>query len=67
MNIDLDNILKKLHSTSSKMEGLDDLSEALNSGCSTATFLGMLERLFSGLRSCLQFDPNQAEIIMKAN
>jgi|LauGreDrversion4_2_1035121.scaffolds.fasta_scaffold380862_3 hypothetical protein len=40
MNIDIEGILKKIHSSGQKMEGLDDMSEALGSGYSTATFLG---------------------------
>lgn len=43
------------------------MTEALASGCSTATFLGQLDKLFGGLRACLQFDANEGDIIMKAN
>jgi hypothetical protein len=53
MNIDIENIIKKLNSPNNKMEGLNEMAEALGSGCSTATFLGQLERMFSGLKSCL--------------
>jgi hypothetical protein len=68
MNIDIESILKKIQgSLASKTEGLNDLSDALAAGCSTATFLGQLERLFAGLRGCLTFDPNQGDIIMKVN
>jgi hypothetical protein len=67
MNIDIENIIRKLHSSTSKMEGLNDISDAFAAGCSTATFLGYLEKLFSGLRSCLQFDPNSGDVIMKGN
>jgi hypothetical protein len=37
------------------------------SGCSTASFLGQLEKLFIGFRSCLQVDDSQMEIVIKAN
>ncbi len=67
MNFDLESILKKLHSPHQKMEGLDDMGIALASGYSTATFLGQLEKLFSGLRSCLAHEPNQGDVIMKTN
>jgi hypothetical protein len=49
------------------MEGLEDMSNALASGYSTATFLGQLETLFAGFKSCLAYDPNQGDVIMKAN
>jgi Na+/pantothenate symporter len=49
------------------MEGLDDMSDALASGYSTATFLGQLETLFGGFRSCLAYDTAQGDVIMKAN
>ena len=49
------------------MEGLDDMSNALASGYSTATFLGQLETLFGGFRSCLAYDTAQGDVIMKAN
>jgi hypothetical protein len=49
------------------MEGLDDMSNALASGYSTATFLGQLEPLFAGFRSCLGYDTAQGDVIMKAN
>lgn len=67
MNIDIEGIVRKLQSTNNKMEGLDDLSHALVSGCSTATFLGHLEKLFLGLRSCLMSDPQAEDLIMKTN
>ena len=67
MNIDIENILKKLNSPSNKMDGLNELGDALSSGCSTATFLGHMEKLFSGLRTCLTYDLQQADTIMKAN
>lgn len=67
MNIDIEGIIKKLHSNSNKMDGLNEMADALASGCSTATFLGFLDKLFAGLRTCLMFDPNQMDIIMKAN
>jgi hypothetical protein len=57
MNTDIESILKKLQSPGNKMEGLDDMANALAAGCSTATFLGQLEKLFAGFRSCLTFDP----------
>jgi hypothetical protein len=50
MNIDIESIVRKLQSQNNKMEGLDDFSNALASGFSTATFLGQLEKLFIGLR-----------------
>lgn len=53
MNIDIENILRKLQSPVNKLDGLNEMAEALASGCSTATFLGQLEKLFAGLRSCL--------------
>ena len=43
---DLDLIIKNLNSVANKLEGLTDLSNALNSGCSSASFLGQLEKLF---------------------
>ena len=46
MNIDIETIARKLQSMNNKMDGLDDLSNVLASGCSTATFLGHLEKLF---------------------
>ena len=58
MNIDIDSILKKIQSSTQKEEGLDEMANALAAGCSTATFLGNLEKMFSGLTSCLQFDQN---------
>lgn len=69
MNIDIENILKKLHSPTPalKQEGLDEMADALAAGCSTATFLGQLERLFMGLKLCLSFDQEKSDIIMKAN
>lgn len=69
MSIDIENILKKLHSPtpSLKQEGLDEMADALAAGCSTATFLGQLERLFMGLKLCLSFDPEKGDIILKAN
>ena len=57
MNFDLESLLKKLQSPHQKMEGLDDMLTALSSGYSTATFLGQLDKLFAGLRSCLAHDP----------
>ena len=54
LTLDLEGIMRKLNSSQAKLEGLTELEEALNAGCSTATFLGQLEKLFSGLRSCLQ-------------
>jgi hypothetical protein len=53
MSIDIESIARKLQSNSNKLDGLDDLTNVLASGCSTATFLGHLEKLFQGLRSCL--------------
>lgn len=49
------------------MEGLEDMSNVLASGYSTATFLGQLETLFAGFRSCLAYDTAQGDVIMKAN
>ena len=66
-NIDLEGIVTKLNSDKQKLEGLNELDEALNNGCSTATFLGQLEKLFTGLRSCLQVEGAQIEVILKVN
>jgi hypothetical protein len=33
-----------------KLEGLNELQNVLSSGLSSASFLGQLEKLFSGLR-----------------
>jgi hypothetical protein len=46
MNIDFESIVRKLQSLNNKLDGLDDLSNVLASGCSTATFLGHLDKLF---------------------
>lgn len=67
MNLDIEGIVRKLQSTNNKSDGLEDLSNALSAGCSTATFLGHLEKLFQGLRSCLLTDPQAEDLIMKAN
>lgn len=67
MNIEIENILKKLHSPNQKMEGLEEMSNALASGYSTANFLGQLETLFAGFRSCLAYDTTQGDVIMKTN
>ena len=63
-NIDIDDIIRKLNSTQNKHEGLNELAEALNAGYSTATFLGQLEKLFSGLRSCLLVESTQMEVVL---
>lgn len=65
--LDLDHIIRNLNSPSSKLEGLNELAEALNQGCSTASFLSQLEKLFQGLRSCLLGDTQQLEIVLRAN
>ena len=65
--MDVESISKRLLSVGGKQEGLNEFGEVLASGCSTASFLGQLEKLFAGLRSCLQLDDSQSEIVIKAN
>ena len=66
-SVDFDAIIKALNSTSGKLEGLSDLGDFLGTGVSTAALLKHLERLFGGIRSCLQVDAVHMEVIMKAN
>ena len=37
--LDLDAIIRELNSPTNKLDGLNQLAEALNLGCSTASFL----------------------------
>ena len=45
-SIDIEEIVRKLTSTTLKQEGLDNLQEALNLGYSTASFLGYWDKIF---------------------
>ncbi len=52
---ELEVIIKNLCSTHGKMEALDELADLLTR-VRTASFLGVLDKLFQGLRSCLTVD-----------
>lgn len=66
--LDMEGIVKDMQSATAKLEGLNKLAEALSGGCSTASFLGHLERLFTGFRSCLTVDQDaEMETILRAN
>ena len=65
---DLDAVVKNLQSTQGKIEGLSDLAQMMANGRSTALFLGQLDKLFLGLRSCLVVDSSSGmDIQLKAN
>ena len=65
--MDLDSIIRNLNSVANKLEGLTDLQNALSSGVSSASFLGSLEKLFSGLRQCLLAEQTSIDIVLKTN
>ena len=66
-SFDLDGIIRNINSVTNKLDGLNDLLNALSSGCSSASFLGQLEKLFSGLRQCLLAESTNIDIVLKAN
>eukprot|EP00347_Sterkiella_histriomuscorum_P023335 403335038 len=65
--LDLDSIIRELNSQNNKLDGLNQLAEAFNQGCSTASFLSQLDKLFIGLRSCLGAEQNDLEVVLRAN
>lgn len=46
LQFDIDSVIKNLLSPANKFEALNELYSALSSGCSSAVFLGHLEKLF---------------------
>ena len=63
---ELEAIIKNLSSTNAKMEALDELADLLTR-VRTTSFLGVLDKLFHGFRSCLTVDSSNTEIFLKTN